>query len=257
MERIAMTNQKGGVGKTTNAINLCGALNAQGYDVLGADLDPQGWFTLRLGLREQYESNETNLYDALEEPRQIHPEEIIVEHAEFDVLPANLDMFALEQDLIASGWKPRERLKMLLEDVEGYDALVVDAPPSLGPINDSVILATEQIVIPVKADRLSQLAIDHLLNQIETLEERYRTTVNVGGVIVSDIEFPLDNSQERAIAWFRETFANCPVVEVRHRVAIERSLDQGSSIFGADAEETDQMEPYLELAASLMEDTDE
>lgn len=257
MERIAITNQKGGVGKTTNAINLCGALNAQGYDVLGADLDPQGWFTLRLGLREQYESNETNLYDGLEEPRQVDVEEIIVEHPEFDVLPANLDMFALEQDLIASGWKPRERLKMLLEDVDGYDALVVDAPPSLGPINDSVILATEQIVIPVKADRLSQLAIDHLLNQIETLEERYRTSVNVGGVIVSDIEYPLDNAQDDAIAWFKQAFGDCPVVEVRHRVAIERSLDSGGSIFGVDAEETDQKDPYLELAASLMEGADE
>jgi chromosome partitioning protein len=257
MERIAMTNQKGGVGKTTNAINLCGALNAQGYDVLGADLDPQGWFTLRLGLREEYETNDTNLYDGLEEPRQVAVDELIVEHAEFDVLPANLDMFALEQDLIASGWKPRERLKMLLEDLERYDVLVVDAPPSLGPINDSVILATEQIVIPVKADRLSQLAIDHLLNQIETLEERYRTTIGVGGVIVSDVDYPLDNAQDDAIAWFKETFANCPVVEVRHRVAIERTLDRGCSIFGGDAEETDQREPYLTLAEALMEATDD
>lgn len=256
MYRIAISNQKGGVGKTTNAINLAGALAHAGHDVLAADLDPQGWMTIRLGLQRAYEAEPPTMYDGLTDPREYDASEFVVEHDEFDVLPANVDMFALEQDLIASGWQPRQRLSILLEDIpeDEYDYLVVDAPPSLGPINDSVILATERVIIPVKADRLSQLAIDHLLNQIETLERRYETTVEIAGVFVSDADYPLDNPQKAAVAWFRDTFSSCPVEIVRSRVAIERSLDRGGSIFGENAEETDMTEPFANMAARLEED---
>ena len=256
MYRIAISNQKGGVGKTTNAINLAGALAHAGHDVLAADVDPQGWMTIRLGLQEAYEAEPPTLYDALSDPREHDIRDHIVEHQEFDVLAANVDMFALEQDLIASGWQPRQRLSILLEDLDedAYDYLVIDAPPSLGPINDSVILATERVLIPVRADRLSQLAIDHLLNQVETLEKRYQVAVDIAGVFVGDVDYPLDNSQEEAIAWFRETFSGCPVEIVRSRVAIERSLDRGVSIFGDGAEETDMTEPFANMAALLEED---
>ena len=259
MYRLAVSNQKGGVGKTTDAINLAGALAARGHDVLAADLDPQGWLTIRLGLQTAYEAEPPNLHTALEEPQQHDPRDLVVEHAEFDVLPANVDMFALEQDLIASGWQPRQRLQMLLDqfDEDAYDFLVVDAPPSLGPINDSVIIATERLIIPVRADRLSQLAIDHLMNQIETLEERYQMHVAIAGVFVSDVTYPLDNAQEAAIEWFDDTFAGCPIEIVRSRVAIERSLDRGGSIFGEDADETDMTGPFLAMADHLESDAGE
>lgn len=255
MYQVAISNQKGGVGKTTDAINLAGALAEGGHDVLAADLDPQGWLTIRLGLQEAYEAEPPTLYTGLTEPRETAVEDLIVEHDEFDVLPSNVDMFALEQDLIASGWQPRQRLQILLKqlDANAYDYLVVDAPPSLGPINDSVIIATERVMIPVRADRLSQLAIDHLLNQIETLEDRYQMSVEIAGVFISDADYPLDNAQEAAIDWFRETFGNCPIEIVRSRVAIKRSLDRGGSIFGADAVETDMTEPFRAMTDVLRE----
>lgn len=253
MYRLAVSNQKGGVGKTTDAINLAGALATQGHDVLAADLDPQGWLTIRLGLQDAYESDPPTLYTGLTEPRETDLQQLLVTHAEFDVLPSNVDMFALEQDLIASGWQPRQRLQILLEqlDDDQYDYLVIDAPPSLGPINDSVIIATERVLIPVRADRLSQLAIDHLLNQIETLEDRYQMDVNIVGVFISDVDYPLDNAQEAAIEWFEDTFATCPTEIVRSRVAIERSLDRGGSMFGRDAVETDMTTPFLAMAEHL------
>jgi len=256
MYRIAISNQKGGVGKTTDAINLAGALAAEGHDVLAADMDPQGWLTIRLGLQDAYEAESPNLNDALLDPTSHEPSDVIVEHEEFDVLPSNVDMFTLEQELIGSGWQPRLRLKMLLDklDEDAYDYLVVDAPPSLGPINDAVIIATERVIIPVRADRLSQLAIDHLLNQFDTLEARYEMSVDFAGVFVSDVDYPLDNAQEAAINWFRETFGDaCPIEIVRSRVAIERSMDRGGSIFGPDADETDMTEPFTQMARALVE----
>lgn len=162
-------------------------------------------------------------------------------------------MFTLEQDLIAEGWRPRERLRMLFDGaLSGYDFVLVDAPPSLGPINDNVLLATRQVLIPVEADESSILAIDHLLNQIETLERRYEVTIKELGVLISNVNYPLDNEQKEMIQWFEETFEDrCSVYQVRHRAAIKRSVGAGGSIFGTNAEETDMTEAYEHIASDL------
>lgn len=250
--RVAIANQKGGVAKTTNVINVGGALAARGHEVLVGDLDPQGYLTNTLNLSEAYRADPPSLYEAMQEPQDYHISELIVEHPEFDVLPSNVDMFRLEQDLIAAGWKPRERLQMLLRDLEEYAFVVLDAPPSLGPINDNALLAAENLLIPVEAADTSKLALEHLLNQIETLERRYELTITERGVIISNVNYPLDNEQRRIIEWYEETFdGRCPLYEVRHRAAIKRSLQAGGSIYGADAEETDQQEVYDAIAADL------
>ena len=251
--RIGMTNQQGGVAKTTNTINLAGALAARDLDVLAVDADPQGYLTHRLGFKEAYKKDSPTFFTAMNEPNETDPADIIVEHAEFDVLPSNIDMFRLEQDLIASGWLPRKRLQMVFDKLPEYDALVVDAPPSLGPINDNVILATEHILVPVQAEDTSQLAVEHLLRQLDTLEDRYQTSISIDGILISNVEYPLDNEQREMLDWFERTFeGRCPVWEVRNRAAIKRSIKYEGSIFGADAEATDMTEVYADIAASVM-----
>lgn len=80
------------------------------HDVLAADLDPQGYLTNKLGLDEAYKDDPPSMFEAMKEPTEHDITNLTVEHDEFDVLPGNIDMFRLEQDLIASGWRPRERL---------------------------------------------------------------------------------------------------------------------------------------------------
>lgn len=257
---LGVTNQKGGVGKSTNSINIAGALAELGHSVLAIDTDPQGYFTNKLGLGEAYKADPPTLYDALNEPADYHLEDLVVTHPEFDVIPANIDMFRLEQELIASGWKPRQRLASLFEDLNetAYEFVVVDAPPSLGPINDNALLACGDILVPVEAEETSILAIDHLLRQVETLEERYNTTISERGIIISKLDYPLDNEEQRMVDWFYDTFdTRCPVHEIRKRAAIKRSLSVGGSVFGADAEACDMCETYLELARSLEVPSDE
>jgi chromosome partitioning protein len=254
IQTIGITNQKGGVAKSTNTINLAGALAYRGNRVLAADLDPQGYLTNKLNLRDAYKADPPSLFDAMKEPTEHDVNDLTVEHAEFDVLPGNIDMFRLGQDLIASGWRPRERLQMLFDDLEGYDFVLVDAPPSLGPINDNVLLACGDIIVPVEAEDTSILALDHLLTQIETLEKRYEVTVSERGVIISNVNYPLDNEQREMIRWFEDTFDDrCPVYEVRHRAAIKRAMNAGGSIFAPDAEECDMIEVYDRIAADLEE----
>lgn len=114
MQTIGVTNQKGGVAKTTNTINIAGAAAAAGLEVLVVDTDPQGYLTNNLGLRDAYTAEPPTFFDAWTEPTKHNPAEFIVEHEEFDVLPSSVDMFNLEQDLIAAGWRVRERLSMIL-----------------------------------------------------------------------------------------------------------------------------------------------
>lgn len=252
MKAIGVTNQKGGVAKTTNTINLGGAAAAEGLDVLVIDADPQGYLTNNLGLRDEYTADPPTFFDAWTEPTEYDPADLIVEHDEFDVLPSSIDMFNLEQDLIAAGWRVRERLNMIFDRLpQGYDVIFVDAPPSLGPINDNVLLATERIIIPMEAQETSVLALDHLLRQVETLEDRFEVTIDEEAVIISDVDYPLDNEQKDMIEWIEETFdGRAPVYEVRHRAAIARAIKAGRSISGHD-EECD-MEPiYREIVQNL------
>ena len=249
---LGITNQKGGVAKTTDTINIAGALADSGLDVLAVDMDPQGYLTHRLGFDDAYTADPPSLYDGLTEPTEHTVAELIVSHDEYDLLPANVDMFRLEQDLIASGMRPRMRLNSLLDGVDDWDVILIDAPPSLGPLNDNVVLATEQLLVPVEADESSQLALNHLLRQLDTLEDNYNTSIDILGMMVSNVSYPLDNEQKAAIEWFEERFeAHVPVWIIRNRAAIKRAMQNTHSVFAEEAEETDMTEVFAEIAAEV------
>lgn len=253
-QTLAVANQKGGVGKSTNTICIAGALADRGNDVLVVDADPQGYLTRLLGFTDVYNQAEPNLADALNDPTDQQLEPLIEHHAEFGVLTSNISMFSVQQDLIAAGWKPRERLSMLFNQLDEltYDFVLVDAPPSLGVINDNVLLACRNVIVPVESEESSIYALDILLNQIETLEERYEARIDIAAVVISNVNYPLDNDQRENIAFFHETFEGwCPVHEVRHRAAIKRSISANGSVFGESAEETDQREAFSAIAESL------
>lgn len=251
MKTLAFVQQKGGVSKTTNTINVGGALNHCGRDVLLVDADPQGYLTNELGFKGAYTSDGDTLYDVLKEPSEYDPREIVVSHDEFDVLPSHIQMFKLEQDLIAAGWKVRERLSAVLDQIDDYDYVVIDAPPSLGPINDNVLLAAKNVLIPVEAEASSELALTHLFNQISTLEDRYDTTITEQGVVISNVTHPIDNEQRSVIHGFARDFREvCPVYEVRNRTAINRS---NGSIFNPESPECDQKPVYERIARDVEE----
>ncbi|MFB6201126.1 MAG: ParA family protein [Halorhabdus sp.] len=249
---IGVLQQKGGVGKTVTTLNVAGALADRGLDVLAVDVDPQGYLTHRLGFEDAYKADAPSLYNALNDPGEHAVADLVVNHAEFDLLPSNIDMFRLEQDLIASGMRPRLRLQRLLDDADAWDVIIIDAPPSLGPLNDNVALAAGELLVPVEADESSRLALNHLLRQLDTLEDNYDVHVDIVGVVVSNVSYPLDNEQQANIEWFRDRFEeHVPVWIVRSRAAIKRAVKAGGSVFGADAEDTDMREVYAEIAEEI------
>jgi len=281
--RLCVTNAKGGTGKTTVAINVAGALNERGRDVLFVDLDPQGNATEGLGLTAAYDAAPPTLFDALTraDRRDVVPE-LIVEHPEMDVLPSNIDMLQAEHeltiaDLIArsqdgqTGLDPDALASLAMnvtpEAVEGshaldlfakalahveddYDYVVVDSPPFYGKLTDAGIFATQHIVVPALTEATSERAIELLIDQMAALEGQTDITVDTLGVVANRVE--KTNEDLTMIEWLEEVFTDFPVWQVRKRVALQRAFSAGQSIFAYDPS-VDMAEVFLEIAASLDE----
>lgn len=262
--RIAISNQKGGVGKSTIAQNLAGALSARGHDVLAADCDIQGHLTDGCKASDAYISDSPNLKDALLSPGDHTVTDLVVEHPEFDLLPSNIDMFKLPLELMRNhveyGVPMRDRLAQLLDTAHGYDYVVVDAPPSLMILNDNVLLACDDLIIPADPRDTIRKALDLLLGQIESLEEDYdMMSLSERALVINLLNRPLDNEQIGMVEWIEREFSGVvPISRIDERVAIRRAWNEGRSIFEYEAEtEIDDMRAEFEDLARAMEDAHE
>jgi chromosome partitioning protein len=276
-----VTNAKGGTGKTTIAINVAGALNERGRDVLFVDLDPQGNATEGLGLLDAYDAAPPTLFDALTDGRRRDViNDLVVEHAEMDVVPSNIDMLQAENeltmaDLIArassadvgidpdalaefainarpetvSGPHALDALDQALATLEhDYDYVIVDSPPFYGKLTDAGVYATRNVLVPALAEATSERAIELLIDQLSALEGQADITVDTVGVVANRVE---NTAEDRTmLEWFRAVFDDEPVWEVRKRVALQRAFSAGHSIFAAD-ETVDMAEVFLEIGAEL------
>jgi chromosome partitioning protein len=252
--RIGVTNQKGGAGKTTTTLNVAGALNQLGNDVLVIDLDPQGHATEGLGFEDLYDDPERDsLFDVLPDlDRMDELEELVVEHEEVDTVPSHITMINAEDEL-ANVMKREERLDMLLDGAEDrWDFILVDCPPNLGVLTDNAIVATGNVLIPAQAKSTSIRAIELLFKQLRSIESAFGP-VDELALVANEVE--VDGEADEMMEWFRDIFEDkegCAVFEVRKRVALQRAWNNGVSIFEHD-EECDMESVYLDVAQHLEE----
>jgi chromosome partitioning protein len=246
---LAVTIQKGGVGKTTTAINVAGALNQRGRDVLLVDLDPQGAATEGLGFAPEYDAKPPTLFDVLTDAEQRDTlEDIIVEHEEMDVVPSNIDMTAAEPELTLSR-RGGEQLDLALDAVQDdYDYIIIDCPPYLGYLTDNGLYAAQNVLIPALAETTSKRALELLFDHIESLELDYEISFEERGLIANRVEET--NEAEEMMEWFHDAFPDIPVWEIRKRVDLQRAFSNGCSIFEYKPD-IDMADRYLDIAASL------
>lgn len=250
--KLCVTNQKGGVGKTTVAINVAGALNARGHDVLFVDIDPQGNATENLGMPEVYDEEPPTLFDCLTDAEQRdHIHDIVRTHAEMDVIPSNIDMTAAEPELTLSR-RGGEQLDILLEKVEDdYDYIIVDSPPNLGNLTDNAIFATQQVLIPALAESTSKRAFELLFDHIGALEKDYEITVDEIGVAVNRIDVRKNQAQEM-VEWIENAFDDVPVWRIRERADVQKALEEGVSLVEYNPE-SDMADVFLTMADEIDE----
>ncbi|RQG99142.1 ParA family protein [Natrarchaeobius oligotrophus] len=248
--RLCVTNQKGGVGKTTVAINLAGALNELGRDVLFVDLDPQGNATEGLGLLEAYDDEPPTLLDALVDPTAIPLEEIVYSHAEMDVVASNIDMNAAASSL-AQQPESETRLDSLLDRLErDYEYVIVDCPPHLGVITDNALCATENLVIPALTEPTSKRSLELLFDYVGSLEMDHDVEIDPVALVANRIE--TTRQDDEMLAWFEDALPDVPIYRVRKRVALQRAFADGQSLFAIE-EDVDMRDVFVAMAEELDE----
>jgi len=180
---ISVVNQKGGVGKTTTAVNLAAALSEAGKFVLLVDLDPQGNATSGLGIK--YRELQTGLYHALTGQARAHDVVANTLHAGLRVVPATPDLAGANVELVSVEGRERKLSDVLSEVKHAYDYVIIDCPPSLGLLTLNGLVAADHILIPVQAEYYALEGLGQLLKTVELVKDNIKPELSVLGAIVT------------------------------------------------------------------------
>lgn len=181
---ICMANQKGGVGKTTTAINLAASLAAAEKRTLLIDCDSQGNATSGMGIDGRAILNK-NLYHSLID--QIPLKEVIVgtQIPQLDLLPANQDLVGIEVEFISLADREK-RLRNLLRNLEtAYEYIIIDCPPSLGFLTVNAMVASDFLIVPLQCEYFAMEGLGHLLNTMGLIKARLNPTLTLGGILLT------------------------------------------------------------------------
>ena len=180
---IAFANQKGGVGKTTSAVNVAAALGAMGRRVLFVDLDPQGNGTSGVGINKNKLENSS--YEVLLDGVSAEAAMLQTPFQGLWCLPANVNLAGAEI-LLATSEAREASLKTALEPLaDAFDYIIIDCPPSLGMLTLNALTAAGEVIVPMQCEYFALEGLSQLLYTVDLVRERYNRRLRLGGVILT------------------------------------------------------------------------
>ncbi|MBG81477.1 MAG: chromosome partitioning protein ParA [Phycisphaerae bacterium] len=237
---IAVINQKGGVGKTTSAVNLGAALSEAGQRVLMIDLDPQAHMSLHLGVDAA--NVEQSVYDILVDENCLVNDAVVRVDDNLDAIPAETDLAAAESELASTADRNSILRTRLADLLSRYDVVLIDCPPSLGLLTLNALTMATEVFVPMQAHFLALQGVGKLLETIGMVCGSVNPELQVTGIIlcmherqtmlakevVSDLESFIESSRDQDVPW-----RSCRVLQppIRRNIKLAEAPSFGQTIF--------------------------
>ena len=191
---VAIVNQKGGVGKTTSAVNLAAAIGYHGYKVLLVDMDPQGNATSGLGINKREIAKST--YDMTVGDTKALEILKTTPYENLSVLPSNMNLAGAELELVDMSDR-QGRIKNALAPLKAdYDFIIIDCPPSLGLLTVNVLCASDSVIVPIQCEYYALEGLSQLMNTIRQVKRLYNPLIELEGVLLTMYDGRLNLTQQ-------------------------------------------------------------
>src|SRR6056300_737357 len=247
---ICVANQKGGVGKTTTAINLAYSLAILEYNVLLVDADPQANSTSGFGFDPK--NVKIGLYETL--VQDISPEDIILttSNSKLDLLPSNIDLVGAEIEMIDLPNREKLMKRILSKVKESYDFIIIDCSPSLGLITTNALAAADSVIIPVQCEYFALEGLGELLNTIKIVQKSINPGLEIEGLLLTmyDSRLRLSNQVVEEVKLHFQQLVFDTII--KRNTTLSEAPSFGVPVMEFDAEAVGSI-GYLNLARELLQ----